>query len=216
MSKKALSLLISGIASNQGKTTITACLAHKLKKDGFKVQVFKIGPDFLDPQILEFASGHHVKQLDMWMVGDMDCSRLLHEAYISMDYILIEGVMGLYDGKPSTADLALAFNIPVIAVIDARAMSGSFAALTYGLANYNNKINLCGVIANRIASKHHLNLIQSCDFKGIKFLGGIEENSEIAINSRHLGLLQANEISDLDTKLNLGIKSIEQYNLIDF
>ena len=215
MSKKALSLLISGIASNQGKTTITACLAYKLRKMGFKVQVFKIGPDFLDPQILEFASGNPVKQLDLWMVGHNNCVRLLYEAYISMDYILIEGVMGLYDGIPSTADLAIAFNIPVIAIIDASSMAQSFAALAYGLVNYNNKINLCGVLANRIASDHHLNLIHNSDFKGVKFLGGIEENSKIAINSRHLGLCQAKEIPDLISKLESGIELIDKCKLIN-
>ncbi len=215
MSKKALSLLISGIASNQGKTTITACLAYKLRKMGFKVQVFKIGPDFLDPQILEFASGNQVKQLDLWMVGHNDCARLLYEAYISMDYILIEGVMGLYDGIPSTADLAIAFNIPVIAIIDASSMAQSFAALAYGLANYNNKINLCGVLANRIASDHHLNLIHNSDFKGVEFLGGIEENSKIALNSRYLGLCQAKEIPDLITKLESGIELIDKCKLIN-
>ena len=106
--------LISAIASGQGKTTITAALARKLRNEGQRVRIFKAGPDFLDPMMLERASGAPVHNLDLWMVGMAECRKLLAEAAREADVILIEGVMGLYDGTPSSADLAKALGIPVI------------------------------------------------------------------------------------------------------
>ncbi len=99
-------VLIAAPASGQGKTTVTAALARLHRNQGRKVRVFKCGPDFLDPMILERASGAPVYQLDMWMVGEQESRRLLWEAAGEADLILIEGVMGLFDGTPSSADLA--------------------------------------------------------------------------------------------------------------
>ncbi|MDV3243099.1 MAG: cobyrinate a,c-diamide synthase, partial [Methylocaldum sp.] len=99
-------LLISAPASGQGKTTITAGLARLHARQGRRVRVFKTGPDFLDPMVLEKASGAPVYNLDLWMCGESHCRRLLHEAAGDADLILVEGVMGLYDGTPSSADLA--------------------------------------------------------------------------------------------------------------
>ena len=109
-------LLIAGPASGQGKTTVTAGLARLHRERGRTVRVFKTGPDFLDPMILERASGAPVQSLDLWMVGEDGCSRLLAEAAEQADLILIEGVMGLFDGTPSSADLAARFGVPVAAV----------------------------------------------------------------------------------------------------
>src|SRR5450830_2199082 len=99
-------LFISAPGSNHGKTTVTAALARWHRAQGSKVRVFKTGPDFLDPTILERASGNTVYQLDLWLMGAAECRRLLHEAAQDADLILIEGVMGLFDGDPCSADLA--------------------------------------------------------------------------------------------------------------
>ena len=107
-------VLIAAPASGQGKTTVTAALARLHRNQGRKVRVFKCGPDFLDPMILERASGAPVYQLDMWMVGEQESRRLLWEAAAEADLILIEGVMGLFDGTPSSADLARHFGVPVL------------------------------------------------------------------------------------------------------
>lgn len=115
-------LLVSAIASGQGKTTVTAALARHLMRVGRRVRVFKTGADFLDALMLERACGQPVHVLDLWMVGEDECRRLLDEAVRAADVVLIEGVMGLYDGTPSSADLAHAFDLPVLAVIDVRAM----------------------------------------------------------------------------------------------
>ena len=112
-------LLIAAPSSGAGKTSVTAALARHYTRQGKRVRVFKTGPDFIDPGIHERASGNPVYQLDLWMVGESECKRLLAEAARATDLILIEGVMGLFDGTPSSADLAERFGIPVLAVIDA-------------------------------------------------------------------------------------------------
>src|SRR5579862_1844273 len=119
----ARALLISAIASGQGKTTVTAALSRQLSRTGRQVRVFKVGADFIDPLMLERACGHPVHVLDLWTVGEEACrNRLAHAAH-EADTILIEGAMGLYDGEPSAADLARAFGIPVLAVLDVSAMA---------------------------------------------------------------------------------------------
>ena len=109
-------LLIAAPASGQGKTTVTAALARLYTRKGLKVRVFKCGPDFLDPHWHELASGAPVHSLDLWINGAPDCAQRLHDAAREADLILIEGVMGLFDGAPSAADLAQRFGVPVLAV----------------------------------------------------------------------------------------------------
>src|SRR5689334_16344917 len=145
-------LFISAPASGQGKTTITAGLARLHRRAGRRVRVFKTGPDFLDPMILARASGAPVESLDLWMVGAERCRALLAQAARQADLILIEGVMGLYDGTPSSADLAAAFGVPVVAVISAKAMAQTFGAVAFGLAHYREDVLVHGVFANRVGS----------------------------------------------------------------
>ena len=99
-------LLISAPASGQGKTTVVAALARRLTRQGRRVRVFKCGPDFLDPHWHQLASGAQVDSLDLWMTGEQDARARLHAAAQECDLILVEGVMGLFDGQPSAADLA--------------------------------------------------------------------------------------------------------------
>ena len=112
-------LVVSAPASGQGKTTATAALARWHRSQGKRVRVFKTGPDFLDPMVLEAASGAPVYQLDLWMGGEAHVRDMLWQAAKEADLILIEGVMGLHDGSSSTADLAMLLDVPVMAVIDA-------------------------------------------------------------------------------------------------
>src|SRR5258708_33365615 len=109
-------LLVSGCASGQGKTTVTAALARYHSRAGCRVRVFKTGPDFIDPVVLEMASGTPVYNLDCWMVGIEASQALLAAAAAEADLILVEGAMGLYDGEPSTADLAATFGLPALLV----------------------------------------------------------------------------------------------------
>ena len=213
---KCPTLLISSIASGQGKTTVTAALAWHFRQQGLKVRVFKTGPDFLDPKILEVASSHPVYQLDLWMTGEEQCREQLYAAATRADLILIEGVMGLFDGSPSSAELAKFFNIPVVAVIDASAMAGTFAAIAHGLKYYDKELKFHGVLANRIGGESHAQMLRESLPQKITWFGALSRNNEIHLNERHLGLLPANEIKALPDKLNLAAEMLAKTGLGKF
>jgi cobyrinic acid a,c-diamide synthase len=195
----ARTVLVSAIASGQGKTTVTAALARKLIRQGLRVRVFKTGPDFLDPMMLERACGAPVQTLDLWMVGLERCRRLLAQAATQADAILIEGVMGLYDGTPSSADLARAFGVPVLAVLDASAMAQTAGALVTGLRDYG-PVDLAGVIANRVGSTGHARMIADA-MRDVPLLATLPGQQQ-ALPERHLGLVQPDEVDALDALLD--------------
>lgn len=195
-------LFISAPASGQGKTTITAALARHHRRMGRDVRVFKTGPDFLDPMILARASGAPVLSLDLWMVGERACRALLAQAAREADLILIEGVMGLFDGTPSSADLAAKFNVPVAAVISAKAMAQTFGAVAFGLARFRDDVPFHGVFANRVGSARHAQMLEEALPRDLKMLGYLSGDAAIELPDRHLGLLQAAEIDDLDARLD--------------
>ncbi|MDR6379108.1 cobyrinate a,c-diamide synthase [Paraburkholderia caledonica] len=195
-------LFISAPASGQGKTTITAGLARYHRRLGRRVRVFKTGPDFLDPMILARASGAPVLSLDLWMVGKDACRNLLAQAADEADLILIEGVMGLFDGTPSSADLATEFGVPVLAVISAKAMAQTFGAVAFGLANFRPQVPFHGVLANRVGSSRHAQMLEEALPLALRWCGHITASEEIELPDRHLGLHQAAEIDDLDARLD--------------
>ncbi|MFC7288098.1 cobyrinate a,c-diamide synthase [Herminiimonas glaciei] len=199
-------VLISGIASGQGKTTVTAALARKLIRQGLRVRVFKTGPDYLDPMILQRASGAEVYALDLWMVGLDDCRRLLAKAASEVDVILIEGVMGLYDGDPSSADLARAFGVPVVVVLDAAKMAQTVGAVVLGLQQYG-PVELAGVIVNRIASASHAKMVTQ-GIRNVPILATLPKQVQ-ALPERHLGLVQPDEIAQVDQVLDQMADQIE-------
>lgn len=192
-------VLISAIASGQGKTTVTAALARKLIKQGSRVRVFKTGPDYLDPMILQRASGAEVYALDLWMVGLDDCRRLLAKAATEVDVILIEGVMGLYDGNPCSSDLARAFGVPVVVVLDAAKMAQTAGAILLGLQQYG-PVELAGVIVNRVASASHATQIAQ-GIRDIRLLATLPK-LQASLPERHLGLVQPDEIAEVDQILD--------------
>lgn len=208
MNARCPALFISAPASGQGKTTITAALARHHRNQGRRVRVFKTGPDFLDPMILQRASGAPVYQLDLWLVGEAQCRALLHAAAQESDLILIEGVMGLFDGTPSGADLAQAFGVPVLAVIDASAMAQTFAAIAHGLRSFRPDLPFAGVIANRLGSAGHGAMIAAALPPEI-YWGGLQRDAEVALPERHLGLVQADEVADLEQRIEQAAQWIE-------
>lgn len=201
-------LIISAPSSGSGKTTITAAMANYHRLQGKDVRVFKTGPDFIDPMILTKASGNPVYQLDLWMVGEQHCRELLFEAAQQADLILIEGVMGLFDGEPSTADLSLFFDIPVLAIIDGSAMAQTFGALALGLQQYRPELRFAGVIANRIASERHAEMIRASVPDSIGIFDVFMRDENIRLPERHLGLVQADELRDIDEILQQGANKI--------
>lgn len=194
-------LFISAPSSGSGKTSITAAIARSHVRRGERVRVFKTGPDFLDPGILARASGAPVYQLDLYMGGFEHCRNLLAQAAREADLILVEGVMGLFDGDPSSADLAAAFGLPVVCVIDASAMAQTFAALATGLAHYRPALRHAGVIANRIASVAHGRMLGEGLPDELPLIAALPRNPALSLPERHLGLVQALEQPDLDVQL---------------
>lgn len=194
-------LLIAAPASGQGKTTVTAALARLHARQGRRVTVFKCGPDFLDPQIHAFASGRPCQNLDLGMCGEDDARWRLAQAAADSDLILIEGVMGLFDGQPSAADIAKRFAIPVMALIDAGKMAQTFGAVAHGLASYRPGLPFAGVLANRVASPRHAGMLKESLPPGMSWFGALPK-SEDSLPERHLGLLQAAEIDDLGSRLD--------------
>lgn len=195
-------LLIAAPSSGQGKTTVTAALARLHARQGRRVTVFKCGPDFLDPQIHAVASGRPCQNLDLGMCGEDDARWRLSRAAQDSDLILVEGVMGLFDGTPSAADIACRFNIPVMAMIDAGAMAQTFGAVAHGLATYRPGLPFAGVLANRVGSERHAAMARDSLPAGMGWFGALPRNPDAVLPERHLGLLQAAEIDDIEERLD--------------
>jgi cobyrinic acid a,c-diamide synthase len=195
-------LLVSAPASGQGKTTVTAALARWHTKQGRRVRVFKTGPDFLDPMVLERASGTPAYQLDLWMCGEADVRQRLFDAAGACDLILVEGVMGLFDGDPSSADLAQQLGLPVMTVIDASAMAQTFGAVACGMAAYRDALSTYGVAANRVGSDYHAQLLKESVPSSLEWLGALPRDEALVLPERHLGLITAAEVDDIDARLD--------------
>ncbi|WP_075794490.1 cobyrinate a,c-diamide synthase [Massilia putida] len=199
MAAGARMLLVAAIASGQGKTTVTAALARRLRRMGQRVHVFKCGPDFIDPMVLEHASRAKVHTLDLWMVGLEQSRQRLARAARDADVVLVEGVMGLYDGDPSAADLARAFDLPVLAVIDASAMAQTAGAVVMGLRDYG-PVRMAGVVANRVASEGHARMV-AASLRDIPLLATLPKQTR-QLPERHLGLVVPGEVDDIDLILD--------------
>jgi cobyrinic acid a,c-diamide synthase len=203
-------ILIAAPASGQGKTTVASALARLHARQGRRVRVFKCGPDFLDPHWLTLASGNPVHQLDLWMTGEQDCAQRLHDAARSADLIIVEGVMGLFDGEPSAADLAQRFGLPVLAVIDASAMAGTFGALAWGLQSYREGLRFAGVLANRVASTGHAEMLQAGLREANQWRGALMRSDAFTLPERHLGLVLASELSDAIERLDAAADALAE------
>ena len=195
-------ILIAAPASGQGKTTVASALARLHARQGRRVRVFKCGPDFLDPHWLTLASGNPVHQLDLWMTGEHDCAQRLYDAALESDLIIVEGVMGLFDGEPSAADLAQRFGMPVLAVIDASAMAGTFGALAWGLQYYREGLAFAGVLANRVASAGHAEMLEAGLRDSSQWRGALMRSDAFTLPERHLGLVMASELGDAIQRLD--------------
>jgi len=194
-------ILIAGTNSGVGKTTITLGLMSVLKKRGFAVQGYKVGPDYIDPSHHTAVTGRPSRNLDTWLMSRDVCLELFERSLVQSDIAVIEGVMGLYDGcmdgteYGSTAHLSKILNTPTILVIDARGMSRSAGAIVLGYKNFDKDIRIRGIILNRIKSERHYVSIKksiedNCD---IPVLGYLSFNEEIILPERHMGLVPSAE-----------------------
>ena len=208
LQQRCPAILIAAPASGQGKTTITSALARLHTRNGRKVRVFKCGPDFLDPYWHTLASGAPVYQMDLWMTGEDDCRARLYAAALEADLIIVEGVMGLFDGEPSAADLAQRFGLPVLAVVDASSMAGTFGALAFGLQHYRPDMPWAGVLANRVASERHAHMLEHSVRDPAHFMGAVMRNAAMTLPERHLGLTVASEVTDAMERLDAAADAV--------
>ncbi|GIU17012.1 MULTISPECIES: cobyrinate a,c-diamide synthase [unclassified Shewanella] len=204
-------LFITAPSSDSGKTTLVSAMARYWSNQGKKVRVFKTGPDFIDPIFHEFASGQPSHQLDLGMMGEAICKQHLYQAALEADLILVEGVMGMFDGDNNSASLAAKFGIPMLAVIPANKMAQTFGAIAYGLAHYRNDVNLFGVIANYVGSPGHALMLKDSLPDGIAFCGAMPRDPNLSLPERHLGLVQAQEIESIDAWLQYSAKVLGEH-----
>ncbi|MGD1152650.1 MAG: cobyrinate a,c-diamide synthase [Syntrophales bacterium] len=216
-------IVIAGTHSGVGKTSVTLAVVAALRKRGFKVQTFKVGPDFLDPSYLTMASERPCYNLDGWMAGRDYVCRLFARASESADISVIEGVMGLFDGadpdssEGSTAEIARWLDAPVLLVVDVYGIARSIAAVVKGYTDFEAGLKVAGVIANRCGSEGHtLWLAESLASASLPPLAGaIPMDGFPHLPSRHLGLVTADNGNLSQPVLNGLADAFEQYASVD-
>ena len=193
-------LLLTAPHSGAGKTTAALVLAAAFRARGLSVQGFKVGPDYIDPTHLTEVTGRPVYNLDGYFLGEGGVRWLYQSRSKNADLALVEGVMGLFDGKDplgkegSAAQVAKALGLPVVLVVDAGAMAGSIAALARGFRDHDPELAFAGVIANRVAGPGHAEVLRAALMAaGIPFLGYLPKDPGLHIPERHLGLVLAGE-----------------------
>jgi len=195
-------LIVAAPRSGAGKTSITLGLARALARAGYRVAPAKTGPDYIDPAFLAEAAGSPAINLDPWA---MDAATLRGRAAAHAtdhDILLIEGVMGLFDGAVdgtgSTADLAATLGLPVILVVDSERQAQSIAALVHGFATWRQDVQIAGVILNKVASDRHETMLRSAlEPTGLPCLGSIPRRSDLDLPRRHLGLVLPHAIEGI-------------------
>jgi len=199
-------LVVAGATSGVGKTSITSAIIYGIKKRGYTVQPFKVGPDYIDPSYLSTISGNDTKNLDVWLMGENELVQSFVKNSAS-DVSVIEGVMGYYDGFggktnfASTHHVASLLKAPTILVLDASKAARSIAATALGFAKFHRNSRIVGIILNKIGSKKHENMCkQALANLKIPILGSIAKNSE-SMESRHLGLIPVKEQKSLQNKI---------------
>ena len=197
-------VVIAAPASGVGKTTVATGLMGALRRAGHAVAGFKVGPDFIDPGYHALACGRPGRNLDPVLVGEELIGPLYRHGSADADIAVVEGVMGLFDGRidpqspgparGSTAQVAALLAAPVLLVVDARGQSHSIAALLHGFSTFDTATRLAGVILNRVGSARHEQVLrQAAEAVGVPVLGALPRVDELAVPSRHLGLITAAE-----------------------
>ena len=205
----ARGLIVSAPRSGAGKTTVTLALLAALRRRAIAVQAAKAGPDYIDPAFHAAATGRDSVNLDSWAMPPSLLDGLMRDAVSRAEMLVVEGVMGLFDGieaargrSGATAELASRFGLPVLLVIDVSGQSQSAAALVRGFAMHDPEVRIGGVVLNKIGSERHRNLVaDAVSALGIPIFGSIGRDASLALPERHLGLVQASEHGDLDTRL---------------
>ncbi|MGV8853802.1 MAG: cobyrinate a,c-diamide synthase [Devosia sp.] len=212
----AKGLVIAAPRSGSGKTVVTLGLLAALRQAGVVVAPAKTGPDYIDPTFLGRAALRDAVNLDPWSMAPARIKQLAATQATGADLLLIEGVMGLFDGAAdgygSTADLAELLDLPVVLVVDADRQSQSVAPLVAGFANWRVGVRVAGVILNRVASmKHERMLVEALAATGIACLGAIPRNPSLVLPERHLGLVLPSEVGAFEGFLNEAASVLGDY-----
>ncbi|MDQ2882865.1 MAG: cobyrinate a,c-diamide synthase [Actinomycetota bacterium] len=193
-------MLISAPASGAGKTTVATGLMAALRRRGTTVAGFKVGPDYIDPGYHVLATGRPGRNLDPVLVGEQRIAPLAAYGAAGAQLAIVEGVMGLFDGRTgtaghgSTAHVAALLGAPVLLVVDVRGQGRSLAALLHGFRSFDESVRIAGVVLNRVGSARHEQVCrQACVEVGLPVLGALHRDDALAVPSRHLGLVTAAE-----------------------
>lgn len=195
-------IVIAGVTSGVGKTTVAVGLMHGLIKRGLRVQPFKVGPDFIDPSYHTVVTNRNSRNLDVWMMGRQGVLDCFASACKGADIAVVEGVMGLFDGMSgksdfaSTAHVAKILDAPILLVVDASKGARSIAAIILGFLHFDRKLRIGAVILNNVAGQRHADYVTEALVGVVKIpvVGVLSRNSEIKMKERHLGLVPALEL----------------------
>jgi cobyrinic acid a,c-diamide synthase len=216
----ARGLIVAASRSGSGKTIVTLGLLAAFKRRGLTVRAGKAGPDYIDPAFHAAASGTASVNLDSWAMPPDLLDALAGEATRTVELVVIEGVMGLFDGVAgprgrtgSTADLAARLRLPVLVVLDVAGQSQTAAAVVRGLMAHDPSVRVAGVVLNRVGSARHRVLVaDAIDALGVPVLGAVPRDAMLSLPQRHLGLVQAQEHGDLTARLD-GLAHMAQCHL---
>lgn len=212
--------MIAAPMSGAGKTTICRGLMELFTQEGYKVQPFKCGPDYIDTKYHEQACGRPSINLDSFMAEEPHLQELYQRYSAQADVCIVEGMMGLYDGydrlKGSSADIARILHLPVVLVVDAQSSAYSMAALIYGFQQFNKDIQIKGVIFNKVGSEHHAQLLMEvCQELDLCYLGSLHRHNELRIEDRYLGLdFASSSPEELETFATVIRKEIDWRQLL--
>jgi cobyrinic acid a,c-diamide synthase len=201
-----MALIIAGERSGVGKTTVTLALLAALRQRRKAVQSFKVGPDYIDPMFHTYITGRPCRNLDPVLTSEAYVQHCFASHSQTAECTLIEGVMGLFDGASgkddtaSTAHIARLLSVPVVLILNCSSTSRSVAAIAHGYRTFDLRIQVVGVVLNRVGSDRHLELLtQALEPLNLPILGVLRRQEEIALPDRHLGLIPTAELKNLDT-----------------
>ncbi len=204
-----MSIAIAGERSGVGKTTVTLAILAALKRRKQTVQSFKVGPDYIDPMFHTYVTGRACRNLDPILTSDAYVQQCFDRHRQTADYALIEGVMGLFDGASgltdvgSTAQVAKLLNVPVVLILNCSSTSRSIAAIAHGYQTFDPQIQLAGLILNQVGSDRHLELLTAAlSSLHLPILGVLRRRDDLSIPDRHLGLIPAQELTDLNATID--------------
>ncbi|MDA8234799.1 MAG: cobyrinate a,c-diamide synthase [Clostridia bacterium] len=211
-------IMLAGTHSGVGKTTLTTALLAALTRKGYRVQPFKVGPDYIDPGYHKLATGRFSRNLDSWMLGEDGVRELFARSAVTGDFSVIEGVMGLYDGASSTNDFGSSAHVakilktPVILVLDVKSMARSAAAVVLGYLKLDPEVPVAGIILNKVGGYSHYQIVKEaiesqCD---VPIVGYLLKNKVVEMPERHLGLVPTGENGTLGAALEALVEEISK------